>query len=360
MGTVANGLVANDWFIEPFNTYYQLALTPFTDQEILTYAGIVVAPTPTPTPTPSFTPTLTPTTTPIQTGTPTPIPTDSPIPTNTPTPTNIPTPTYTPTPTATATPTSIPSPTPTPTNTPTPTVGITQTPTPTQIPGSARSLQFDGVNDIVKSVNIPLSATFTYEVWVRRTSDSGRFETYLSDASSNYNQAMFTLYVDGGNSDCNGVTDQFAYYQSASGSTQCSGVTAQLNQWFHIAITRDSTGTRRFFVNGTLRNTQTNSPAPTNSNGILTLGRAGDFNGEFFKGLIDEVRISNAAIYTASFTPVISQLSSSPSTILLYHLNEGIGQTVADVSGNNRNGILGSTTAVQSSDPIWSTTSPFN
>ncbi len=220
------------------------------------------------------------------------------------------------------------------------------------------SLQFDGTNDLARFVNLPLATQFTIEAWVRRTVDSGTYQTFLSDANSSYSQAMFTLFVDGGNGDC-GASDQFAYYQTAGNSLQCSGVTASLNTWFHIAVTRDAAGARRFFVDGVLRSTQLNSPAPADSTGTLTFGRAGDYNGEYFAGQIDEVRLSNVALYTASFTPPTAPLGAGPSTVGLWHLDEGSGQALADSSGSGRNGTLGASASVESSDPVWSTLSPI-
>jgi hypothetical protein len=296
-----------------------------------------------PTATPTASATATASNTPTNTSTPTAGP--SPTPSNTATATNTPLPTATSTATATSTPL------PTATNTPPP----TSTPT----ASAARSLQYDGVNDIARTVDLPLSTQFTIEAWVNRTIDSGGYQTYLSDATSGYNQVMFSLYVDGGSSDC-GAGDQFAFYQANGFSIQCSGTSADLGVWYHIAVTRDSAGTRRFFVNGILRSTQTSSPAPSDSSGVLTLGRAGDYAGEYFAGLIDEVRISNAALYTANFTPPTAPLPSGPNTVALWHLDEGTGQTFADASGNGRNGTLGSGSGADSADPAWSTNSPIS
>lgn len=104
LGTVVNGLLAN------IITEAIGGITPFTDDEILTYAGIItVTPTVTPsrTPTSTSTPTVTPTfvITCTPTVTPTRTPTASPTVTATRTPTNIPTtaPTITPSLTATRT-----------------------------------------------------------------------------------------------------------------------------------------------------------------------------------------------------------------------------------------------------------------
>jgi hypothetical protein len=279
-----------------------------------------------------------------------------PQPTSTPVPTLIPTPTLPIDPSPTP---SFPTPTPTtgvlPTSTPVPTL----IPTPTTVPGgTSSSLQFDG-GDLVQGVNIPLSTQFTYEAWVKRTSDNNNYQTFMSDATSSYSQTMVTMYVDGSSSDCSGAQDQFAYYQSAGNLILCSGISANLNTWYHVAVTRDTAGTLRFFVNGSLVATRTNSTAPFNSTGRFNLGRAGDFAGEYFTGRLHEVRVSNTARYFNQFTPQTTPYSTDSSTVVLYHLNNASGQTVTDSSGYARNGVLGTTTSVQASDPVWSSDVAF-
>jgi len=220
------------------------------------------------------------------------------------------------------------------------------------------SLQFDGVDDFARTVNLPLLTQYTVEAWVQRTADSGSYQTFLSDANNSYGQAMFTLFVDGGNRECVGASDQFAFYQSNSNLVHCSGVTAALGTWYHVAVSRDSSGMRRFFINGALSSTHVNSVAPADSNGVLTLGRAGDYIGEYFSGLIDEVRISNIAVYTTSFSVPTLPLSVTVNTVALWRLDEAAGQTFVDASNNGWNGVLGASTLVESTDPRWTTDSP--
>ena len=218
------------------------------------------------------------------------------------------------------------------------------------------SLQFDGSNDTARFVDLPLSTTFTYEAWIKRTSDSGSYEAIMSDANSGYGQAMFTVFIDGAGSDCG--NDHLAYYQAAENQTQCSGVSIALDQWYHVAVSRESNGTRKIFVNGVLASTNTSTTAPSNSNGIFAIGSAGSYKGEYFAGRIDEVRLSNTARYTANFTPSTTRFTGDANTVALYHLDAGTGQTLVDSSGNNRNGVLGTTSSTQTTDPTWQSDSP--
>ncbi|MGQ0604795.1 MAG: hypothetical protein ACT4QE_24200, partial [Anaerolineales bacterium] len=45
------------------------------------------------------------------------------------------------------------------------------------------SLQFDGRAEFVHTTDLPSLSAFTIEAWVKRTADSGTYETVLSDAN---------------------------------------------------------------------------------------------------------------------------------------------------------------------------------
>ena len=57
----------------------------------------------------------------------------------------------------------------------------------------------------------------------------------------------------------------------------------------------------------------------------------------FFKGLIDEVRISKIARYTGDFS-LPGKLESDENTLVLYRFDEGKGDLANDASGNDRHG----------------------
>ena len=203
----------------------------------------------------------------------------------------------------------------------------------------------------------------TLEGWVKRTSDTGRYETFFSNASNGYGQETFGVFVDGGNADCGtSPQDQFAWaYTKVGGGwfLQCSGVAADLNVWHHVAVTRDASNNARMFVDGILKATTANTPAAVATTGFFGIGEAGDAVTEFFPGRLDEIRISNVARYTGNFTPQTANFVTDATTVALYHLDEGTGQVLADASGNARDGFLGTTSAAESSDAVWSTDGPF-
>jgi hypothetical protein len=205
---------------------------------------------------------------------------------------------------------------------------------------------------------------FTVEGWVKRTGDTGRWETFFSNVNAGYSLASVNVYVDGGNADCGGnPSDQFAWAYTRVGGgwfIQCSGVSATLNAWHHVAVTRDAANTARIFINGVLRGTVNGSAAPTTTGvGAFNIGDAGDAGDEYFLGLLDEVRVSSIARYSTTFTPPTTAFVADPNTVALYHLNEGTGQTLLDASGNNRNGVLGTSSSVETADPVRSADTPI-
>lgn len=249
----------------------------------------------------------------------------------------------------------------TPTVTPTATSTVTPTNTPTATATCAESiLRFDGIDDRVTGVNLPTWTQFTVEAWVKRTADTSDYASIVADAYTDYTQAMFTLFVDNGSSDCgSALQNEFAYFQVGDAAF-CSGLQPSLDIWCHLAASRDASGSRRFYVDENLVKTLPSSTAPPDSNGTLTFGRAGDHDDEYLERLIDEVRLSSVARYTgASFTPPTAPLSSDVNTVGLWHMDEGTGQDASDSSSNARDGVLGTTSVPQFSDPTWSADSPI-
>lgn len=133
--------------------------------------------------------------------------------------------------------------------------------------------------------------------------------------ASNVNQTL--LYL--GESSSAGLCQ---YYTDASGTLMFArfggaaitiGGTAPVNQWFHLAIARQS-GTVRYFLNGAL--VGSTSDAPTHGNGVggLSVHFAG--TGDCW---VDELRVTKyVARYTATFTvPTEAFPADDPSTMIL-------------------------------------------
>jgi len=78
-----------------------------------------------------------------------------------------------------------------------------------------------------------------------------------------------------------------------------------LNTWTHLALTFDG-GNERLYVNGTLVRTAAVSGAMESAYGALRIGGNAVW-GEYFRGLIDEVRIYNRALDASEIQTDMSQ-----------------------------------------------------
>ncbi len=91
------------------------------------------------------------------------------------------------------------------------------------------------------------------------------------------------------------------YHPFYNNSVHTSAIAA--NQWYHVAAVR-SGGTITLYLNGISQGTITVSGSANASTGSLSLGRYGDYAGDYFNGWIDEVDIAKGkARWTANFDP---------------------------------------------------------
>jgi hypothetical protein len=171
------------------------------------------------------------------------------------------------------------------------------------------SLFFNGSNQYLTLSGVPVAATgqFTVEAWIY-TSTSAIQIIYSQYKNTNPNRNHFTI---------DNYTGYKLTFAHGTAATVVGNTVVPLNQWNHVAVTRDSSNTLRLFLNGVLDATQTSytsslgqdNPRVSGFNGV------GTYN---FNGYITNLRIANTALYTASFTPPKSSiLEAVPNTSLL-------------------------------------------
>jgi hypothetical protein len=89
------------------------------------------------------------------------------------------------------------------------------------------------------------------------------------------------------------------------------------NAWHHVALTWDGT-TITLWVDGTSEATFTDSSPFGSQSTLLRIGTAFSIVGDV-DGYYDQIRISNVARYSATFTPSTTQFTSDANTKLLIH-----------------------------------------
>ena len=92
------------------------------------------------------------------------------------------------------------------------------------------------------------------------------------------------------------------YYWNGSIQTVASGKTLSTGQWYHLAFVFDGSTGMKIFVDGTLEKSATVTGSPTGSSSTFSIGRITS-SGNDFNGIVSNVRITHAEVYSSNFTP---------------------------------------------------------
>jgi hypothetical protein len=185
------------------------------------------------------------------------------------------------------------------------TVGNAQIST-TQSKWGGSSMYFDGTGDYLRgNANLSNSVAFgksdfTIELWVYCTSISVGTSDTIIDARPGANTGdSFLFYLwDGG---------KIAWFVPSLGTYIVNTGAVSANTWTHVAICR-SGSTLRSFKDGVLQQAGTDNVNYMNPGSPYPFIGSAYFGGDFFRGYIDDLRITRAARYTTNFTPPTSQL----------------------------------------------------
>lgn len=213
------------------------------------------------------------------------------------------------------------------------------------------ALAFDGIDDFVTFQDDPdldVGPQLTIEAWIRPADVRG--ERYVVVHANPSAPNGYDLLLRDGTLRLRLFTGT-GLVEAPSGADP--GILLQNDRWYHVAGSYDG-ATLRVFVNGRL-SASNDCGAQT----IITTGQplriGANTSGTiaYFAGIIDEVRISASARYTANFAVPVAPFVDDSDTRLLLHLDEGAGQIVADSAGALADGRLGSSGSTEVSDPSW-------
>ncbi|MBI4713330.1 MAG: DUF2341 domain-containing protein [Planctomycetes bacterium] len=215
-------------------------------------------------------------------------------------------------------------------------------------------LSFDGVDDYVDvpdSASLDITGDLTIEFWVNPSLSTDHrviakwgtvgYRSYIVSITS-AGLVFLGISSDGGANYC--------FRDSDNGAIAA-------NVWQHITAVykTGAAGYIYIYVNGKRVDTTTSGSFQTsiyNSDTPLMFGKNynDDPSGNWFGGLLDEVKIYNRALTAEEVsTRYGSGLVGS------WHFSEGSGTSVADMSGNGNNGTL----AAAPNDPTWTTSGRF-
>lgn len=164
------------------------------------------------------------------------------------------------------------------------------------------------VSSNYSSFELPL--VFTMEAWIYSRQWKGdRYGEYSFPIVARWNHGSSTLWLFGiwGDSTTGKgkITMGFGAGSGSGGvAMTLSSASVPLNQWSHIAVSRDSNGLIRFFCNGALIGSGTCTNVPSNGSAYTPTIGASSNGVAFADGYIDDVRVSHGICrYTANFTP---------------------------------------------------------
>ncbi len=180
--------------------------------------------------------------------------------------------------------------------------------------GGASAL-FDGAGDYLSvpdSADWDFNGDFTIDGWIRWSNG------FTSGAilGNGWTTGWMLYYIDDG-----GGTGRFVFY--AAGADVCypsaGAISPVANTWYHIAVVRSGTSLKIYF-NGTLEATSVYGTAITSNNALYVGSDITD--GSYFKGYLDELRISKGiARWTSDFSaslPTSSYVADANTNLLLH------------------------------------------
>jgi Concanavalin A-like lectin/glucanases superfamily len=156
-------------------------------------------------------------------------------------------------------------------------------------------LSFNGTNawvTIDDSPSLDLTDGLTIEAWVNPSSGTGTRTVLMKEAFSGLAYALYSTV---------GGQRPVGYVHTRRDASAVGSTAVPLNTWTHLAFTFDGS-TLRLYMNGTLVRTSSangsSSGAIITSAGALRIGGNAVF-GEYFRGIIDEVRVYNRPLSAA-------------------------------------------------------------
>jgi PKD repeat protein len=158
------------------------------------------------------------------------------------------------------------------------------------------ALSFNGTNSWVTindAASLNLSSGMTLEAWIKPSSLSGWRDVLLKERPGDLSYGLYASDPTASGNPANASISTSAGSPTAEGSTGLP-----LNAWSFLAATYNGS-TLNMYVNGTLVSSTPMSGNILETNGVLRIGGDSVW-GEYFQGLIDNVRIYNVALTQAA------------------------------------------------------------
>ena len=170
--------------------------------------------------------------------------------------------------------------------------------------GSA--LSFNGSSSrvtIPDTASLHLTNAMTLEAWVEKTATNANWRDVIYKGNDNY---YLESSSSPGNRPAGGATI------GATSAETFGTATLATNTWAHLAVTYDGNAVL-LYVNGSQVASTPKTGSITTSTNPLTIG-SDSFYGQYFQGLIDEVRVYNVALTAAQIQSDMNTPINAPSS----------------------------------------------
>jgi hypothetical protein len=170
------------------------------------------------------------------------------------------------------------------------------------------ALSFNGISDwvtVVDANSLDLTTGMTLQAWVKPTTLDG-WDTILLKEQG-VDAFSYALYAHDGGALSGGAPVPSGNVRVGAAPQTLRG-TAQLaaGVWTHLATTYDGV-TQRLFINGVQVASRPQSGVISVGMGVLRIGGNSSFPGEFYTGLVDDVRIFNRALTATEIAASMNQ-----------------------------------------------------
>ena len=153
-----------------------------------------------------------------------------------------------------------------------------------------QALRFNGSTSLINVGTAPTLSEQTVSAWINTATVAAGLRAIYSDFDSAGTVTQFTFYIN------NTAAKLTVDWGSAVVVTSVASLNA--NTWYHVVgVRKGSSGswTGLIYINGVLDTSATTATNPDAAQ-PASIGRPGAFNGQYFNGLIDDVRVYNYAL----------------------------------------------------------------
>lgn len=222
-------------------------------------------------------------------------------------------------------------------------------------PRGSFALNFAGgqSTDTPDADDLDLGATFTIEMWIQPSNVTGGLQHMLSKWGSTADAAYHVAITNAsglerrlqfGTRDTPGGSNTFAYSNSP----------LENDLWQHVVAVFNG-DEARLYIDGQLDTVQAGMHIPQATAQAVSLGRERSHNANWYRGVIDEVRIWNVARSAAEIAANmnVTLTGTEPGLAAYWQLDEGEGDIALDRTGNGHQMRLGNTGGPDAADPTW-------